>query len=171
MNVDVFDLAQTGEARSGVLSIGTMPRLQPQLAAGADGEVRYTLQGLTDAQRRPAARLTLHATLSLPCTHCDKPVPFVLDAQRDYYFVRDERALEVIDVDDAEEEPLVGDKRFDLAQLIEDELILGLPIAPRHPACQDEIEAAEAASGSEAGQAAPTQRPFAVLASLKSHRG
>ncbi len=171
MNVDVFELARAGEACSGVLSIGTMPRLQPQLAAGTDGEVRYTLQGLTDAQRRHAARLTLHATLSLPCTHCDKPAPFMLDAQRAYYFVRDERALEAIEVDDSEEEPLVGDKRFDLAQLIEDELILGLPIAPRHPACQDEVEASEVASGLDDGQAAPVQRPFSVLASLKSGRG
>ncbi len=163
MNVDVFDLARRGEPCSGAISTRAMPRLQSGLV-GAETTVNYTWQGFTDARQRPAAHLQLQAHLQLPCTHCEQPVPFELDAQRDYYFVRDERALQAIAVDDADEEPLVGDTHFDLAGLIEDELILALPIAPRHDACQRQIETTEQVQTTG-------QRPFAVLEGLKSRRG
>lgn len=168
MNVDVFDLARRAERCGGVISTRAMARLESALMVGTEATVDYTWEGFIDARQRPAARLQLKARLSLPCTHCDQPVPFALDTQRAYYFVRDERALEAIAVEDGEEEPLVGSTHFDLAALIEDELILALPIAPRHDACQHQIEAAEEAVAEDPDA---RQRPFVVLEGFKPRRG
>lgn len=167
MNVDVFDLARRAERCSGAMSTRAMERLQSALMEGSEATVDYMWEGFIDARQRPAARLELKARLSLPCTHCDQPVPFELDTQRVYTFVRDERALQAIAVDEGEEEALVGDSRFDLAALIEDELILALPIAPRHDACQRQIETAEHRHGADRSD---PKSPFAVLKGFEPRR-
>lgn len=168
MHLNVLDLAQKSQTCSGMISTRTMARLQSQLADHSTHDVSYSLRGFVDTRRRPAAQLDIQATLSLPCTHCDQALAWTVQLQRHYYFVRDEEALQRIEVDDAEEEPLVGSARFDVAQLLEDELILSLPIAPRHEKCQTEVEAA---SGRDSDVETPVQRPFTVLKGLKIKGG
>ena len=165
--VDVFELARTGRSLAGAVPINAMPRLLP-LLANVDGDVDYEFRGFIDQRQRPAGSLCLKATLNLVCNHCDKPVSFLLDAHRDYYFVRDERALHAVVDDTADEDPLVGDKRFDLRALLEEEIILGLPIAPRHAACQQEVDAA---AGPRAQTATAVNRPFAALDRLRTRDG
>ena len=162
--VDVFEFARLGQAYTGAVPVAAMPRLATMVDNTA-GEVTFTYRARVDGQGRPAGTLAVHATLNLTCNHCDRPVAFALCVQRDYYFVRDERALAAIAVDADDEEPLIGDTRFDLGTLVEDEVILGLPIAPRHDACQSEIEAA-AATGDKDSVREPG--PFAALAALRA---
>ena len=167
IHLNVLELAQKNQTCTGMVSMRAMARLQSQLADDDSRDVSYSLQGFIDARRRPAAQLQAQATLNLPCTHCDQPLSWTVELQRSYYFVRDEEALHRIEVDDAEEEPLVGNARFDVAQLLEDELILSLPIAPRHQTCQAEVEAA---SGTETSAEISVQGPFSVLKGLKTRR-
>jgi uncharacterized protein len=163
VRVDVFEFARLGQAYTGAVPVSAMPRLAT-MVDNTDGEVRFTYRGRVDAQGRPAGTLALDATLNLSCNHCDRPVAFALAVERDYYFVRDERALAAIAVDAAGEEPLIGDTRFDLGALVEEEVILGLPIAPRHDACQSEIEAAAATRDEDSAR---EPGPFAALAALR----
>ena len=51
--------------------------------------------------------------------------------------------------------------RFDLITQIEDELLLALPVSPRHAVCPDEVLPEEA-------EAEKKPSPFAVLANLKT---
>ena len=57
---------------------------------------------------------------------------------------------------------IAHDKQFDLLALIEDELLLALPIVPKHLQCEPPVMAQ-----TEASQASTRQRPFAVLSTLK----
>jgi len=92
---------------------------------------------------------------------------FSLAADRSYYFVRDESALNAIEIDIGVDEPLIGDHRFNLTQLIEEELILALPLGPRHVKCQAQVEAKPPKkAGIDVGEA-PDRGPFSVLAALK----
>jgi len=67
---------------------------------------------------------------------------------------------------------LVGSGRFDVLDLVEDEAIMALPIAPRHSACDlpdAHLPAGQNAPRSRNGASSPErENPFAVLASLKS---
>lgn len=163
--LDVFELARMQATVSGRLPVAAMTRLADSLA-GSSGELEYTLQGDVDDRGRPAARLSVRGTVQLVCDRCGSAVPFELDCESHYYFVRTEQELSRIPVDDSPDEPLLGSTRFDLYELIEDEAILALPVSPRHDACQPaaELPAATAEGNPE------RPHPFAALAQLKSRR-
>lgn len=80
--------------------------------------------------------------------------------ERSFVFAADEIRAKELD-DETEDDVLVLASRLDLAELIEDELILSLPLVPRHDRCsgplpEDATEPAE-----------PVPHPFAALAALK----
>jgi uncharacterized protein len=161
--IDVYELARTGGTVDGVVPVSTLPRLLHSLA-GTEGQLRYVLIGVQDTRGRPAATLELKGTVTLTCDHCGQAFSFALANSSRFYFVADERELAAIAVDEVEEEPLVGSRRFDLGELIEDEAILALPIAPRHASCQAAIDRAQPATDR------PRESPFAVLAELRKSR-
>lgn len=166
VSIDVYELARTGKTRGGQIALGDMLRLQSMCAAAEVDGIYYQWQGFIDTQGRPAAALQLKARLPLICTHCDQTAEVNLEVQRQYYFVRDERALEAIKVDIEACEPLVGGEHFDVLGLVEDELILALPIAPRHEICQQAID--QKGGAMELSGTAKPDGPFAELAGLKT---
>jgi uncharacterized protein len=87
--------------------------------------------------------------------------PLVVD--RWFHFVGDEDEAAHLDAH-SEDDVLAASSRFDLLELLEDELILALPIVPRHDRCPHPLP-----SGTEAPttdeELAPN--PFAALAALR----
>jgi len=133
--IDVFEFARSGGRIAGTLACARMSRLAPMLAAG-EGELRFELRGAIDGRARPAAQLRFAGRVLLECDRCGAAVEHELGGGGRYYFVRSEKELAQIAIDDGEDEPLLGAARFDLHQLIEDEAILALPMAPRHGCCR-----------------------------------
>lgn len=163
--IDVFQAARQGDAIEGALSLSAMQRLRPSLTSD-EGEVRYRYVGCKDALGRPAGALTVSATVQLVCDRCSRPVDVQLTNEANYYFVATESELGRIPVDEADEEPLLGSMRFDLASLIEDDAILALPMSPRHDVCGPGLVTAPRET--DDGEGAETRRhPFADLAKLK----
>ncbi len=163
--IDVFELARTGGVVDGRLPLASFERLQPSLAA-AGGELVYRYDASVDTEGRPAGRLSLAGAVPLVCDRCSGPVQWPIDVLASYYFVRTDAELARIPVDETDEEPLVGSARFNLRALIEDELILALPISPRHDDCR-----APAVPGQPSAVAVdPRPSPFAALAGLKPRR-
>lgn len=164
--IDIFEFARSGGRIEGALACARMPRLAPMLAA-AGGELRFELRGGFDARARPAAQLRFAGRVQLECDRCGAAVEHELGGGGRYYFVRSEEELARIAIDESEDEPLLGAARFDLHQLLEDEAILALPMAPRHARCEPRPTEAQAP---QAG-AAERQRPFAALGqALKTRR-
>jgi uncharacterized protein len=164
--VDVFELARTGGRVEGEVAIADLPRLPASLAS-ARGVVEVSLGGLVDAQRRPAALLEFSTSVDLTCDCCSSALPWPLHGRARYWFVRSEDELGRIPVDEADDEPLLGSARFDLHELVEDELLLALPMSPRHPVCQSAAVSAASGRVESAGDETARPRPFAALAGLK----
>ena len=83
-------------------------------------------------------------------------------------FVRDEALAEKLD-EESEEDVLVLSAALDLHALIEDELILNLPIVPRHTQCPEPLPMS---AGEDEVGPAEAEQPFAKLASmLRDSRG
>jgi len=138
-----------------------MPRLAGLLRR-RDGVVQCCLQGRIDERGRYGAVLHLEATLGLTCDRCGAVFDWPLEASTGFFFVADQAELDAIPVDAEGDEPLVGSRHFDLAELAEDQVILSLPISPRHERCQTVL-----ATDSDR---ADLQRPFAGLEVLKKSR-
>ena len=111
--------------------------------------------------------LHLHADANAPmiCQRCLEVVDIPLAVDRWFRFVADEETAAAQD-DDAPEDLLVLTGDFDLQQLIEDELVLELPLVARHEVCP--TQPPNTASDAEFGIAvARRPNPFAVLAQLQ----
>ena len=166
--LDVRRLATRRDCVSGEVGRADLPRLADRLVGAA--AIGYRLCGVADARGRPAAELELRGSVEVACDLCDAPVAVALDSTpRPFYFVADDAELDAIPVDPAEEaEPLVAGNVFDLAQLLEDEILLALPISPRHATCPEGRPRAEPAAGPAAAApaAAPTRRALAGLGAL-----
>ena len=154
--VDVFALAEASGRASGALALDACERLAPLLASTA-GQAGWVLAGGTDALGRPAATLALRAELTIRCDKCELDLAWPVERSTAFWFVRSEDDLQQVPIDDADAEALVGSARFDVAQLVEDELILAIPISPRHPHCEPQPE----------GAATGSHRPLAALGALK----
>lgn len=165
--LDVAALATEGGAVSGewplaglkrLLAVGeALPLAQwpaPHLVTWRAGGTLRPLPG-TGAK----VRLTLHAqcTAALFCQRCLGPLLLPLQVQREFYFVPGEDVAAKLD-DELEVDVLELTPALDLHELIEDELILALPLVPRHADCTLALPAQDAAAGND--------HPFGVLAHL-----
>jgi len=100
----------------------------------------------------------------LTCQRCLKTVGQELEVDRSFRFVKDEATAEAQD-DESEEDLLVFSKDFDLLALVEDELLMVLPLVPMHTSCQSE-HAPTSKDDSDANTDAKPN-PFAVLATMR----
>ena len=110
-------------------------------------------------------QLTVRASFPMECQRCLTPVDVPLHVERAFRFVADEATAEALD-DDSEEDLLVISREFDLHELIEDELLMALPVVPRHDECPTDVPMASSDDDFEEASAA-RPNPFAALASLR----
>jgi uncharacterized protein len=102
--------------------------------------------------------------LALQCQRCLTAVVEQVVAERDFLFVADEATAEAMD-EESEADVLVISRDFDVLSLVEDELLLALPLVPRHEICPQAVPVAVADEAFE--QASERPNPFAALAALK----
>lgn len=136
---------------------------------GADQPVRWRARGelRNPGHLRPQIWLHLNAQVVLPlvCQRCLAPVDAEVELERSFRFVPDEATAAAQD-DEAEEDLLAESRSFDLLELVEDELLMDMPVAPRHAVCPVDLPASAVDEGFEAALER-RENPFAVLGRLK----
>jgi uncharacterized protein len=122
---------------------------------------------MTDPSGVSQAWLHLDASLDMPqtCQRCLRAVNESIHIQRSYRFVETEAQAELED-EESEEDLLVLSRDFDLAALIEDEVLMDMPVVPRHEVCPVAVKLAAVDADFEAVSVRPN--PFLALASLKA---
>ena len=108
--------------------------------------------------------LTVTTTMPQTCQRCLGPVDVALQVDREFRFVDSEAVAEQQD-DACEEDLLVISREFDLATLVEDEVLMALPLVPRHDTCPVKVKMLAVDDDFEAPAEKPN--PFAVLSQLK----
>jgi uncharacterized protein len=185
--IDVIDFATTAVALAGEEPATDYVRLAAELAQDApDASGTTTLPGASSALVRWQATgesrtgadgaavpwLHLHAETLVPlvCQRCLAPVDMELVADRWFRFAPDEETAAIED-EMADEDVLVATRDFDLRGLIEDELLMEIPITPRHDVCPEPVRlSAVDASFDEGGGNGERANPFAVLGSLRPRK-
>ncbi len=124
----------------------------------------------TDAAGALAPWLDLQLTTRFPlvCQRCMGAMDLPVAINRAFRFVATEAIAEAQD-DDSEEDLLVLSREFDLAALIEDELVMALPLIPRHDTCPTPVPMSAVDADFEAANVKPN--PFAGLSSLLNGNG
>src|SRR6185312_3748996 len=113
-------------------------------------------------------RLKIDATVPLTCQRCLGPVDVSVAVDRAFRFVADEETAAAQD-DDCEEDLLALSHDFDLAALVEDEVLMALPLVPMHGTCPAHVKLAVADEAFSV-EATAKPHPFAVLARLKGDK-
>lgn len=167
--LDVQATCRDGRSLQGELPLATMPRLAASLYGQLDAATcaTWAAQGLTRPVAGSEPELWLHlqadAVVQLQCQRCLQAMAQSLVVDRRFLFVRREEDAERLD-EELEDDVLALPQRLDLAELLEDELILALPLVPRHAgACPQPLPllATESATADE------SPHPFAGLAALR----
>lgn len=192
--LDIAAFIESGEPISGAVPVRELPRLSEDLVEDAGQaaapEITWSAQGRQVAQRVGAPHLWLDLSakgaMPLECQRCLQPVSVSVVLERSIRFVKDEAAAAELDAD-SDDDVLALSKHFDLMALIEDEVIMALPIVPRHEQCPTDVHklmaaeaetlppgqvAKDASVQDDAVAQTPSGRPnpFAVLASLKKDK-
>lgn len=173
-HLDVLSFARDAGRLEGEASLAQWSRLAQEQFGTAEadaGLVVWQLHGYTVAQAGGADQvwMDLRASVHLPmqCQRCLTPVTETVLAERSFRFVADEATAAALD-DESEEDMLVLSRDFDALALIEDELILSLPLVPMHEVCPQSPPMS--ASDPEFEAAAQRPNPFGVLAGLKTSK-
>lgn len=138
------------------------------------------------AELRPAAsggdQVWLHlqadALLPLTCQRCMAAVDLPLHVDQWFRFV-DSEDIAMAEDDASDEDLLVMAPQFDLLALLEDELLMAIPLVPMHDECpvaltvsagqlQPSGESADTQASNGAANGSGKPNPFAVLAQLKN---
>jgi uncharacterized protein len=154
--IDSLAFAREAGSLQGELQITRLTRVLDLLADSA-GILTYRAEGRSGARNRPQLWLELDGVLSLCCQRCLEGVEHRLEVRSLLEFVDDEDELTQEEIEDDSRDFLLTQKEFDVAALIEDEIILALPTAPRHDNC----------AVPEAKQGSAKISPFSVLTGLK----
>ena len=127
-------------------------------------QARGELRPQTGADDQVWLHLSAQASVPLTCQRCMTTVSTALEIDQWYRFV-DSEEIAMAEDDEAEEDLLVMAPQFDLMALLEDELLMALPLVPMHETCPVTPVFSAGDPAVEAAEAKPN--PFAVLGQLK----
>ncbi len=137
--------------------------LQPDLSV--QWEARAEFRSLPGADDEVWLHLQAKTSVPLTCQRCMGIVLAPLEVNQWYRFVATED-IAMAEDDQSEEDLLVMEPQFDLLALLEDELLMALPLVPMHDSCPVapmlRVGEADVVGASDA-----KPNPFAALAQLK----
>lgn len=168
--LDVQRFARDGAELSGAWPLAGFARLVASAVAddGVPGVVDWRVRGEWRRPRGHEAQPWLHlsasARLALQCQRCLQPVAVDLAADRSFRFVAGEATAAELDAD-SEEDVLALPRALDLHELLEDELLLALPLVPRHDTCPTPVPMSFGDDTAATVEDPP--HPFEVLRTLK----
>lgn len=161
--LDLHRLTQTGGGLQEVTPLADLPRVlqaclnPPELA---ERTCPWSLKGETRqiaGQSQSWLHLSAQVTLRQQCQRCLEPLDVHVEVDRWFRLVADE-ATALAEDDAAEEDLLAMDQELDAYALLEDDILLAMPLVPRHEDCHAPLSTALDDD---------LPHPFAVLAALK----
>jgi uncharacterized protein len=119
--------AKEEQQLSGVLDLAKSERISE--LDDYSGEIKYSLIGMKDELNRPTLQLSIYGIISALCQNCLQKMTIELDnqSQLDHAMFSEDGS----DVEDG----VLAETEFDVMQLVEDEVIMLLPLAPKHEEC------------------------------------
>lgn len=159
--IEPAKLAASSESLSGEFSLSDMPRIQG-LVLNLDQAVAYRLRFDKNAEGTITIAGIISATVVVLCQRCLNEMRLTAENQVNVGLIG-KQSQGVVLPDDVE--PYQADDReISLLQLIEEELLLGLPLSPMHK--PDECPARIVSQGEVRGK----ESPFAVLRQMKTDK-
>lgn len=164
-------LARAQQHWRGVIEADSLERFASALVDAEElvqWQAKFSVEPGADGLANAWMTLEYSAQTWIACGLCEEPLALPIAEKRRFSFAVDEDDARRLDELALDHDVLVAEPRFDLLDLIEDELILALPINAQHRACPVSQQGADTAPGlaeeEDPAGGRQTQRPFADLA-------
>jgi len=154
--LDGLAFANEGAVAAGVVAVAALPRLAEGLADDT-GCLDCRVTGSRDGDGRCWLTLEVSGTLGLVCQRCLKRLAFPVEIRNRLLLVPPGQAWPDEELAEDGFDAVAAEMEMALLSLIEEEVLLALPIAPMHETCATPVPVADEHESS----------PFAVLAKLK----
>ena len=162
-DIDPFRLANNGLQLEGKIALSDMPRVSEAIIDDS-GHVDVKLQFDIDETGTPYMVGHINTELPLTCERCMQTMQYSVDTDLSLGLIRHESQAERL-AEQYEPWLIEGDAPVKLSLVIEDELLLAIPIVPKHEhAC---LPGELWQSGENVGEEEKPESPFAVLSALK----
>ncbi len=128
--IDAHDFVRFSRSLHGKIKLDKCTRLKDYLADNR-GSLNYEINGILNKNDKSILQIIIEGEISLICQRCLGEYVYVLNLKSDLFLVNDEEELSYLD-DDESIEGILASSDMDIIELIEEEIILSLPISPRH---------------------------------------
>ena len=145
----------------GTFAPADLERLEDTVANG-EGELRYRVTAQLDRQRRKVVSCIIEGFVFLTCQSSLEAFRHEVSVDDRLVLVGSEAELPPIEEESETEDYLVADEPLDIRDLVEDAVLLALPMVPRKPGLEGQAEGSK--------EAVRKESPFAALARLKKHK-
>ena len=142
----------------GTFTPADLDRLQDSVA-DERGELRYEIVASLDKQRQKVVSCIIERFVFLICQNSLEAFRHEISIRDQLVLVDDETRLPSVEEEGEEMDYVVADEPLDIRDLVEDAVLLALPMIPRKPGLEGTVSR-------EAGEVVKPS-PFAALASLK----
>ena len=153
--IDSVEFASAGEQLSGSVPVSEFARLGDSLH-DATGALQFEVKGGRDSRQRLRLHMTVRGKVDLLCQRCLGKLIYPLSIQTNLLVLSNGSEADTGEIDDLDGVPATA--QTDVWSLVEDEVMLAIPLAPRH--AEDQCSPAVKAAGD------PAASPFAALAKL-----
>jgi uncharacterized protein len=155
--IDGLKFAREGGRLTGEVAVADMGRLRDMLFEQS-GSVHYVLVGALDEHGRPTLNVEVRGTVPLLCQRCLERLDFELLRTAHLILVADDAELPDVSREALDSETIRAADLSDVSDLVEQETVLGLPLAPVHE---------QACSTAQSPARPQDDSPFAVLKRLR----
>jgi DUF177 domain-containing protein len=164
--LDVDRLSRDGAEMDFDIPLAELPRLKSRIA-GIGGSVHGTARFGRESGFA-VVELSLGGTATLQCQRCMRAMELPIDSTTSVALIGAE--AQAVEVPDELEPVLAREGRISAGELVEEELLLALPIVPLHEELRDCTVPASAPLVAGAEPEHVSQRPFEGLAELLRHK-
>ena len=134
--IDGLEFAKTGSKLQGALPVAGFLRLRDALCTNK-GAVQYELLGVPEEQGRPALKLKVAGELQFVCQRCLGALEFPLHIDVSLQLATTQAELDAEPLTAEGPERIVAGREMPVRDLVEDELLLAIPLVLRHDRCAD----------------------------------
>lgn len=158
--IDSLEFAQAERELRDNLPVSGLVRLQDVLR-DSTGNVEFVVKGGRDQENRPMLALSVSGLLHLQCQRCLEQMDYPLQFSSTLLLALPGEDLSETIANPEAADAVEASSELNVAELIEDEILLSLPFSPRHAEgfCESRKNASESAT--EGGK-------FSGLAALKN---
>jgi len=132
--INGLEFARTGSELQGAWPVADFPRLRDALRTD-EGTLQCELRGMPGELGRPLLRLRVEGALQFVCQRCLGALEYPLHIEVALQLAATQAEIDADPLGAGGPERIVANREMPVRDLLEDELLLAIPLAPRHESC------------------------------------